>query len=95
MNRLYNWDLYDREKIDSDRIITTIYEAWITSGYVIAANIDEAKEKLGKSFDLASGKYMLNFELGEAFMNESYVQDNKNSDVFIEEFLLKGNEEAR
>ena len=48
MNRLYNWDLYDREKIDSDRIVTTIYEAWITSGYVIAANIDEAKEKLGK-----------------------------------------------
>lgn len=44
---------------------------------------------------MASGKYMLNFELGEAFMNESYVQDNKNSDVFIEEFLLKGNEETR
>lgn len=48
MNRLYNWDLYDREKIDSDRIITTIHEAWITSGYVIAENIDEEKKNWEK-----------------------------------------------
>lgn len=95
MNKLYSWDLYDKSKIDPHRLATTRHKAWVTSGYVIAENIDEVKEKLGKSFDLASGKYMLNFELGEAFMNESYVQDNKNSDVFIEEFLLKGNEETR
>lgn len=92
MNKLYSWDLYDKSKIDSHRLAMTIHEAWITSGYVIAESVDEAKEKIGRSFDLASGKCVLNFDLGEAFMNKYYVQDNKNSDVFIEEFLLEENE---
>lgn len=95
MNKLYSWDLYDKSKIDSRRLATTIHEAWITSGYVIAENIDEAKEKIGMSFDLTNGKYVLNFDLGESFMNKYYIQDDKNSDVFIEEFLLEGNEETR
>lgn len=92
MNKLYSWDLYDKSKIDPHRLATTIYEAWITSGHVIAESIDEAKEKVGMSFDLASGKFVLNFDLGEAFINQYYVQDDKNSDVFIEEFLLKEDE---
>lgn len=95
MNKLYSWDLYDKSKIDSRRLATTIHEAWITSRYVIAENIDEAKEKIGMSFDLTNGKYVLNFDLGESFMNKYYIQDDKNSDVFIEEFLLEGNEETR
>lgn len=89
MNKLYSWDLYDKSKIDPHRLATTIHEAWITSGYVIAENVNEAKEKIGMSFDLVSGKCVLNFDLGEAFMNKHYVQDDKNSDVFIEEFLLE------
>ena len=93
MNKLYSWDLYDKSKIDPHRIATTIYEAWITSGYVIAETIDDAKEKLSDSFDLISGKYILNFELGESFMDKQYVQDDRNSDVFIEEFLLKEDED--
>lgn len=44
------------------------------------------------SFDLANGKYVLNFDLGESFMNKYYIQDDKNSDVFIEEFLLEEDE---
>ena len=93
MNKLFSWELYDKSKIDMHRIIATINEAWITSGYVIAENIDEAKEKLSNSFDFTSGKYILNFDLGESFMNKSYVQDNKNSDVFIEDFLLNVEED--
>lgn len=91
MNRLYSWDLCDRNKINSDKIATTIHEAWITSGYVIAENVGEAKEKLRSSFDLESGKYVLNFELGKSFMSKSYVQDDGNQDVFIEGFLLNSN----
>lgn len=72
-NKLYSWDLYDKSKIDLYRVATTIYEAWITSGYVIAENIDEAKEKLGSSFDLESGKCILNSELGESFTKKYYV----------------------
>lgn len=36
-----------------------------------------------------SGNYILNFDLGEEYAKSYYVQDNKNQDVFIEEFLLK------
>jgi len=93
MNKLYRWDLYDKSKIDPHRLATTRHEAWVTSGYVIAENVDEVKEKVGMSFDLASGKFILNFDLGEAFIDQYYVQDDKNSDVFIEEFLLEENKE--
>ena len=93
MNKLYSWDLYDKSKIDPHRLATTRHKAWVTSGYVIAENIDEVKEKVGMSFDLSSGKFILNFDLGKSFINQYYVQDDKNSDVFIEEFLLEDNEQ--
>ena len=86
------FNMLNENNDDSRRLATTIHEAWITSGYVIAENIDEAKEKIGMSFDLTNGKYVLNFDLGESFMNKYYIQDDKNSDVFIEEFLLEEDE---
>lgn len=88
MNKLYNWDLYDKNKIDMNRLAITVDEAWVTSGYVIAKDIDEAKRKISDGFDIKSGRFILNFDLGESFIEESYVQDNKNTDVFIKEFLL-------
>ena len=54
--------------------------------------IKEAKEKLADIFDLDSGKYILNFDLGERYITPYHVQDNKNQDVFIEEFLLEEGE---
>lgn len=89
MNKLYKWELYDKSKIDMNRKAVTRNNAWITFGYVIAADIEQAKEKLNDSFDLESGRYILNFDLGEKFIADPYVQDNKNDDVFIEEFLLE------
>lgn len=88
MNKLYRWDLYDKNKIDMNRLATTVDEAWVTSGYVIAKDIDEAKRKISDGFDIESGRFILNFDLGESFMEEPYVQDNKNTDIFIKEFLL-------
>lgn len=88
-NKLYHWELYDKRKLDMNRKAVTRNNAWITSGEVIAENIDQAKEKLGNSFDLNSGKYILNFDLGEKYIAPHYVQDDGNPDVFIEEFLLE------
>lgn len=88
MNKLYKWDLYDKNKIDMDRLAATRYDAWITSGHVIAETIEEAKKKLGDSFRLNSGKYILNFDLGEEYIAPYYAQDNRNPDVFIDEDLL-------
>ena len=88
MNKLYRWELYDKSKLNMKRLVTTINDAWITSGYVVAETIKEGKEKLADSFDLDSGKYILNFDLGERYIAPYHVQDNKNQDVFIEEFLL-------
>ena len=92
MNKLYKWDLYDKRKLNMNRLATTRHEAWITSGCVIAENIEEAKVKLADCFDMESGNYILNFDLGEKYIKSYYVQDNKNQDVFIEEFLLKEGE---
>lgn len=72
-----------------NRLVSTRNDAWITSGKVIAETIKEAKEKLNDSFDLNSGKYILNFDLGEKYIVPHYVQDDGNPDVFIEEFLLE------
>ena len=71
------------------RLATTRNDAWITSGYVVVETIKDAKEKLADSFDLDSWKYVLNFDLGGRYIAPYHVQDNKNQDVFIEEFLLE------
>lgn len=89
MNKLYRWELYDKSKLNMKRLATTRNDAWITSGYVVAETIKDAKEKLADSFDLDSWKYVLNFDLGERYITPYHVQDNKNQDVFIEEFLLE------
>lgn len=89
MNKLYKWELYDKNKFNMKWLDTSRDSAWITSGYVIAGTIKEAKEKISDCFDMDSGKYILNFDLGECFIAPYYVQDNKNQDVFIEEFLLE------
>lgn len=88
MNKLYHWDLYDKNKIDMNRLAVTINGAWVTSGYVIAKDIDEAKRKVSESFDIESGRFILNFDLGEAFIGKIYVQDGENSDVFVEDFVV-------
>lgn len=77
-----------------NRLATTRHEAWITSGCVIAENIEEAKLKLADIFDMISGNYILNFDLGEEHIKPYYVQDNKNHDVFIEETLLEEEEQS-
>ena len=53
-------------------------------GYDHFRAIKDAKEKLADSFDLESGKYVLNFDLGERYVASYYVQDNKNQDVYKE-----------
>ena len=88
MNKLYHWTLYDKNKIDMTRLATTINRAWITSVYVIAKDIDEAKRKISESFDIESGRFILNFDLGDAFISKTYVQDGENSDVFVEDFVI-------
>lgn len=89
MNKLYDWDLYDRRKLDMNRLYSTRNDAWVTSGCVLAENIEEAKLKLAECFDMGSGKYILNFDLGEEYIKPYYIQDNKNKNVFIEKFLIK------
>lgn len=93
MNKLYNWDLYDKRKLDINRLFSTRNNAWVTSGCVLAKNIEEAKVKIADCFDMESGNYILNFDLRDEYVKPYYVQDNKNQDVFIEEFLLKKNKE--
>lgn len=89
MNKLFHWDLYKKSKLGMDHInVETLNNAWITSGYVIAETVEEAKEKIGHSFDL-KGDCILSFELGKSHTEYKYVQDGKHVDVFIEEYLLE------
>ena len=88
MNKLSHWALYDKNKVDTMRLAMTINKAWVTSGYVIAKNVDEAKKKISKTFDIESGRFILNFDLGDAFISKTYVQDRENSDVFVDDFVV-------
>lgn len=77
MKKLYKFDLFFKE----DR------KKRITSGYVVADSIEMAKKELAKSFNLDSGKYVTNFDLGDSYIAKPYFQDDRNDNVFIEEFL--------
>lgn len=96
MNKLFQWDLYKKSKLDMNCInVNTLNSAWITSGYVIAESVEEAKEKIGHSFDLKEGDCILSFDLGESHTEYMYVQDEKHADVFIQEYLLEKDDEIK
>lgn len=90
MNKLFHWGLYKKSKLDINHItVDALNNAWITSGYVIAESVEEAKEKIGYSFDLKEGDCITNFDLGKSHSEYMYVQDNRHTDVFIDEYLLE------
>lgn len=90
MRKLFEWDLYKKSRLDMNRInVNTLNDAWITSGYVIAETVEEAREKLRHSFNLEEGDCILSFDLDESHIKCMYVQDSRHADVFIEEYLLE------